>query len=439
MVILVSVVLVWGVARATGQDAQATQEFNDTTQPLHYADASTPKNNLVVDLNGATAYDDNVFGDNAHRVGGTLFQTGAHFGLDEERERSSLSVDYLPEFLFYTNVSGYNQVNQSLRFGARFALSPHFDLRFQDTGNYFTGISSPRLNESLTPQSGPPPSLNNTVLVPLSRELSNEGRVDADYQMSRRSNFDFFGSAGTRNFSGIDNPQENLFNTQVFSGGLAYTYRLTGTATMGISALHQNLRYGDSLDEIESPFLTFAWEGKSGFAASVYGGPQYVRMNDELVSPVILSGAPFSLITRNQGHQWEGGGGGSLGWRSAGTVVQASAQRLTSDGGGFFTSVMNTSGSFDVRRQLFRHWDLLVTGMIAQSKALSPLFGGSGLNDLSGGLKIERQLANNLVVQVGYEGAQQRVIGAFPFLVDMNRNYISLGFFYRLGRIPLGR
>jgi hypothetical protein len=437
--IFVSVVLVWTVARATAQDAQTTQQFDDAAQPLHYEDESAPKNNLVVDLNGATAYDDNVFGDNANRVGGTLIHAGAHFGLNEERERSALSIDYVPEFLFYTNVNGYNQVNQSLRFGAKYALSPHFELRFKDSGNYFTGIASPSLNENLAPESGPPPSLNNTVIYPLSRELSNEGRVDAVYQMSRRSGFDFYGSAGTRNFSGINNPQESLLNTQVFSGGLDYTYRVSRATTLGVSAMHQNLRYGDSLDKIESAFLTIAWEGRSGVTASLYGGPQYVRLNDDLAYLNVLPGNPFSPPIRDRGAKWEVGGGGSLGWRSARTAVQVSAQRLTSDGGGFFTSVMNSSANFDVRRNLSRRWDLLVTGTVAQSKALSPLFGGAGLNDQTGGLKIERQLANNLVAQVGYEAARQRVDGTFPFLVDMDRNYLSLGLFFRMGQIPVGR
>ena len=65
---------------------------------------------------------------------------------------------------------------------------------------------------------------------------------------------------------------------------------------------------------------------------------------------------------------------------------------------------MNSSVNFDVREHLSRRWDLLVTGMAAQSKALSPLYGGAGLNDQTGGMKIERQLANNLVAQVGYDG-----------------------------------
>lgn len=439
LLIYASLILVWGAFHPTVLAAQETQDDEDMSQPLHYADQSTPRNNLVIDLNGATAYDDNVFSDNAHRVGSSVFQGGAHFGLDEEREHSALSIDYLPEFLSYSKVDGYNQVNQNLRFAAKYALSRHLELSLKDSAQYFTGISSPRLNEDLSPETGPPPTLNSTVFVSLARTFSNEGRLDALYQMSRRTSLDFFGSIGTRNFSSIDSPQESLYNTQAYSGGVAYTYRLNSATTVGLSGLHQTLRFGESHDEIDSPLVTFAWEGKSGITASAYGGPQYVRLNDSLILPGVSSGTTVSSFSRESGTTWEGGGGGSVGWRSSRTVVQVSAQRLASDGGGIFTSVMNSSESFDVRRHLFRRWDLLVTAENAQSKALAALYGGAGINDQIGNLKIEWQLANNLVTQIGYEADRQRAIGAFPYLVDMNRNYLSLGFFYRVGRIPIGR
>jgi hypothetical protein len=450
VVIDVLFLLVGAAAWVAALPAQENQENTSTqqdreedpSQPLHYAnysEASTPKNILVIDFNGLTAYDDNVLGDNADRVGSAVFQGGAHIGLEEERNRSALSLDYLPEFLYYTNVNGYNQVNQSLRFGARYDLSRHFELRFEDTGTYYTGIASPRLNENESPASGPLPSLNNTVLIPLARELWDEGRVDAVYQMSRRSNFDFFGSAAVRNFSAIDNPLENLFNTQAFSGGLAYTYRLTATSTLGIMALHQNLRYGASLDRIESPLLTYAWQGKSGFTVSLYGGPQYVRLNDNLLLPNPPTSTTTFISVRQAADKWEGGGGANVGWRSPRTVVLGSAQRLSSDGGGIFTSVISTVESFEIRRHVVRHWDFLVGGENAQTTALSALFGGAVVNTQAGSLKIEREFAGNLVAQLGYVAGRQRVSGTYPFQVDMNRNYVSLGFFYRFKRLPLGR
>jgi hypothetical protein len=203
--------------------------------------------------------------------------------------------------------------------------------------------------------------------------------------------------------------------------------------------MHQNLRYGDSLDKIESAFLTFTWQGKSGVTASLYGGPQYARLNDSLFLPNLSSGTATSFLARETAVKWNGGAGASLGWHSARTVVQVSAQRFISDGGGVFTSVMGSSESFEVRRYLVRHWDLLLTGVNAQSKALSTLFGGAMLNGQTGRLMIERQIAANLVAQVGYLAGRQRVAGTYPFQVDMNKNYFSLGLIYRIGRIPLGR
>ena len=61
------------------------------------------------------------------------------------------------------------------------------------------------------------------------------------------------------------------------------------------------------------------------------------------------------------------------------------------------------------------------------------------LNGQTGSLSIERDIGTNLVAQVGYQAGRQRVSGTYPFQVDMNRNYVSLGFIYRFKSLPLGR
>lgn len=426
-------------AQDQGQTQGEGNQGEDTSQRLHYLDESTPENNLVVDLNGLTGYDDNVFGDNSNRVGSTLFQVGGHVGLSEVYGHSSLSLDYVPEFLFYDHAQGYNQVNQDFRFKGKYDFTRHLDLRVFDTVNYFTGISSPTLNNDLTFQSGPVPSLNSTVIYPLAREFSDEGRVDIDYQASRRSSFDFFGTAGVRNMAAVSDPEAYLLNTQEFSGGMAYTYRTTASTTVGVMGMHQNLRFGPSLDTVDTGFFTFAWQGHSHLSLNLFGGPQLLHFNDAFPSSLVEPGASGSSLTRAQGEKWDGGGGVTLAWQSPRTVVMLSGQRLASDGGGFFTSVINSVENFDVRRRLSRYWDLLLTGENSESKTTSSLFRGAGLTDQTGTVNFERQLSNNLVAQVGYEAARQRIIGTFPFLVNMNRNYVTLGFFYRVASRPLGR
>jgi hypothetical protein len=424
-------------AQETASAPQAPQD--DSSRRLHYADESTPENNFVFDLNELTAYDDNAFGDNAHRVGSSIVEGGAHFGFDVNHERSSLSLDYQPEGIFYFNVPGYNQANHNLSFNAKFELTHHFQLRFQDTGFYYTGISSPSLNSYASPQLSLSPSLNQTTLFPLARIFSDEGRVDAIYQSSRRSQFDFYGTAGNRNFSGVANPDENLFNTQIYRGGFDYTYRTSAASTWGLSALHQTLRFGTSLDDIETPALTYAWQGKSGVSFSMEGGPDYVRLNDFLYFPGVAGSAPAFVGIRGRDWKWEAGGGASIGWRSARTRLVITGQRAVSDGGGFLTAVMNNAGGFNLRQSLSRHWDFLLEGVAAYATSLSPLFPGAALADQTGSGKFERQINSHLVVQLGYTAARQRTFGSIPFLVDMNRNYVSLGLFYRVGQFPLGR
>ncbi len=436
---LLFAVITYSPARAQETQSAPESPQDDSSRPLRYADESTPQNNFVFDLNEQTAYDDNAYGDNARRVGSTIFQGGAHLGFQVDHERSQVSLDYEPEGVFYINIPGYNQANQNLSFNAKFEVAHHFQLRFQDTGYYFTGISSPALNSYTSPQLSLSPSLNQTTLFPLARIFSDEGRVDALYQPSRRSQFDFYGTAGNRNFSGVANTDESLFNTQSYRGGVDYTYRISATSTVGISALHQTLRFGPSMDQIETPALTYALQGKSGVSFSLYGGPEYMRLNDLLYFPGVAGSAPAVVGIRNRGAKWQGGGGASLGWRSARTNVVLTGQRTISDGSGFLTAVMNNAGSFDLRQSLSRHWDFLLSGVVARSTSLSPLFGDAAIEDQTGSAKFERQISSRLVAQVGYTAGRQRATGSIPFLVDMNRNYVSLGFFYRLGQVPLGR
>ncbi len=433
---------------ARAQETQSTPEApqDDSARQLHYADESTPRNNFVFDLNEQNAYDDNAYGDNAHRVGSSIIQIGAHFGVQVDHERTALSFDYQPEGLFYLNIPGYNQANQNMSFNAKFDVARHFQLRFQDTGFYYTGISSPAMNSYASPQLSLSPSLNQTTLVPLARVLSDEGRIDATYQASRRSQFDFYGTAGNRNFSGVANPDENLYNTQTYRGGMDYTYRMSATSTVGISYLHQNLHFGPSMDRVESPAVTYAWQGKSGASFSFYGGPDYLHLNDLLyVSgglaslPQGTASASSSLGVRNQASNWYAGGGASIGWRSARTSLVLTGQRAVSDGGGFLTAVMNNAAGFDLRRSLSRHWDFLLNAVAAYSTSLSPLFAGTAIEDQTGSAKFERQISSHFVAQVGYTAGRQRAIGAIPYQVDMNRNYVSLGFFYRARQVPLGR
>lgn len=444
--------LVWGAVctpRLAGQDsqdnhgAQDAAVDQDSSAPLHYADqAKTPKNALVIDLQGAAAYDDNVYRDNASRVGSMVLQGGGHVGLSIERERSALSVDYTPDFLAYTNVSGYNSTNQDLRFNAKYDVTRHFELRFNDTGAYYTGLYSPSMNGYTASPAPTLGGLNDTIFTALDHNFSNEGRLDAAYQWSRRSSIDFFGSVGTRNIGGASIPELFLFNTQVYTGGFAYTYRLTADTDIGFTAMHQNLDAGISHDEIETPMLTFSWESRGGVFVGVSGGPQYLRQHDTIYYPIFTGKTvlPTSYQLRhNTDQMWAGAGTVNVGWRSDRTVIEASAQRMTADGGGIFTAVINTTETLDVRRHLERQWDLLFSAQIAQSKALGAGYGGAGLNDQVGSIKLERQLSNRLVSQFGYEAARQRVIGGFPELFNMNRNYLSLGFFYRLGQIPMGR
>lgn len=438
--ILLSVLIVLaGLPSLSNARAQERKLSSDSqNQELNYSSESSSRNEVVFDLNGATAYDDNVFGDNQHRVGDEVYELGGRIGFHENRARSDFNLDYSPEAVIYRHVQGFNRANQALRFDGDWLAGRHFEFRLKGNSSYTTGVFFAAQNANFNAQNGPPPGLNSTTYTPLARSLANQARADAIYQFNPRWKFDFFAQIENQNYSGESGP--SLFNSVGEGTGAEISYRTSRTLAFGTQYLYQRVRFGSfELDQVHSVYFSIKLRPAARVNVNLFGGPQYALLDEYAVPNIVLSGSPSPTTPAGTSSQWEPAAGGSVTWRSPATAIEIGAQRVYTDGGGLLTGVMGTSEDANLRRRLVRKWDLLLRTGVARSSALGQVFANGSVDDQTAGAALEYHFMPTMTAQLGYNYIRQRISGTVPFLANMDRSYASFSLFFEPARIPLGR
>ena len=136
---------------------------------------------------------------------------------------------------------------------------------------------------------------------------------------------------------------------------------------------------------------------------------------------------------------FQGSGGGSITKEVGKTALNLSAQRIVSDGGGLYTSAINTNATFGVRRRLVGHWETNLYGGAGRSDA-SLFQNVNGKTDsLLGGIDFHRPLVGGAVFHVSYDTTHQLSKGSLPITASFDRNQVTIGFDYQFKPLPLGR
>jgi hypothetical protein len=171
------------------------------------------------------------------------------------------------------------------------------------------------------------------------------------------------------------------------------------------------------------------WEVAPHAVLNLYGGPQYSQAGGATPVRSILSTFSNTAITP--------AGGGSFTLRSDQTVVQLSAQRAVTNGGGILQTVTNSNEGLQVRRLLQRNFDVIVLATNAQSVELHSNGLGQGkVNTQTVGAALEHPLSESLGVHFEYDYQRQRVNQFVPFNTNLDRNTYTVSLFYRLGEHP---
>lgn len=426
---------------AGSSSAAEPKLFGNGEKPrADYAGRTYPRNVLSLSLSQETAYDDNVFNDNALRRGDVVFGFGGRLAFRQERKRFTFAADYQPDFLVYRETSVRNAVNHGLQLDLDYQVSPRFSVRLRDSAYHSFGMFHPRSSESFLPEMGLPTMLNDTLFTPLVTTFENNLRLDAVYQMSRRTSFNFFGGMMERDFGKEPRNGRDLKDNRGLNAGFQHRYRLGRSNAIGTLLLFQQYEFGDQSQlTVQSVLATFTHQFSPATSLEIFGGPQHTRMDERITMQLVLFGLPVTLSGRYLRHRWQPALGFTFTKQHERTAVQFSGRRTVSDGAGLLTGVRSTVLMASIRRRLGARWYATLNGNFAYTSALGSQLLDSHVASSSSGLALERTLTENLSARLAYNFIHQRHGGATPLLADVDRNRVSLGVFYRLSKLALGR
>lgn len=393
-------------------------------------------NGFRVEMHSAASYDDNILGDNAHRIRDYVFEEGGAISLWTTKPSWRLGLDYRPNALIYKTASNFNQLDQRLDFDSEFHAARHLLFKLRDSLDYATGVLEPQANGNLSLPGGGTSGLNNTVMAPFARQFGNEASGEIAYQMSLRSSLDFSGGHGFRRFKDIGNPNPNfatsLFNTQTdtFSGG--YNYRMTRHLTTSLEYRFENFRFSQLFHtRTQGGYLKLLWEASPLVTFSIYGGAEYADSLGQFQVPSTNPAQPGSTTVTLTTKHWSPGGGGSVTFRSNETVFRLTGQRLVADGGGLLAGVTNSYEGAEIRQRMGGRWDAILTASNARSVALQGPSGKGAVDTQAAGMAIEYPIAPNLSLHAGYNYLRQRSNQFVPFALNADRSRYTFGIFYR--------
>jgi hypothetical protein len=387
-----------------------------------------------------SAYTDNAVGPvNGHPVSDVSYSVSPTIALDETTTRSHLVLTYAPGFTFYQRESSLNQADQNASINFQYRLSPHvtFSARdgFQKSSSVF---NQPDLGAAGV-VSGGTQGPNQSVIAPITDQLSNSGNVGITYQFAANS---MVGASGTfTNLHYLDQGQVPGLYDSASQGGLAfYSVRISKINYFGATYQYQRLlsypTLGTNETQTQALLLFYTVYPMKGFSISVFGGPQYADSGPQFAT----TGSPASPASQS----WNPAAGGSVSWQGHLSSLAISYAHLISSGGGLIGAVKTDNVSASIRQQLRRTLNATVAGGYADNDILTaaPQTGGNG-HTVSGTASLQQQLGQHLNVQLGYTRLHQAYStqGAFavPVLAatpDTNREFVSIS--YQFSR-PLGR
>ncbi|PYU23090.1 MAG: hypothetical protein DMG32_16860 [Acidobacteria bacterium] len=402
---------------------------------LNYAGTSPPRNVLLLGLSAGSSYDDNIFGNNQHRVGDVDFLFGPSLSLHRDGRLLRLALSYQPYFQIYRKASEPNAVSQTLALDATYQATSRLSFRARGTAYYTTGLFEPGQNGEFVPGLGSPSSLNNTLFTPTVRQLTWSSRIDASYQARAHDSVGLFVGDSRLDFTQQVSSAGNLQNTDERQAGLLYEHRLSPHTTVGTNYLFEEIRFGlDSRTLVHSAFLSYAQQVSSSVTLSVFGGPQYSRLHEVVIFPF----GPFTFQVPIFQAGWNWAIGGTLTKRLDKTVFQLNAQRQVSDGGGFVGTVVGFSAGASMRRRVLG-WDAIWSGAYAKNSSLASGLSASEFQSETAGFGLSRSLAERLSFRVGYDFLHQRGTGQSPLFASFDRDLWSAQLSYQFQQIRLGR
>jgi len=402
--------------------------------PLRFEGEAGHENEAVLSVGAAAFYDDNVQATNAIRLADEAVSLSSHLGIEKQTSNLSFTFDYLPFFLIYRQISQLDRLNHSANTTLEYRLSPRFLLGLHDVFSYQNGVLPSITGTQI--QSGPPPptGLNQGIFSYTTRTLANVAGVDLTFAKSRRNSFTLSVGYDQRQYGNQTGAIESLYNGLGGNAGFQYQYRATKHTTLGLLLLHRDTTYrggttfgSTARTQIETGYLSLGSHLSPTVSVTVFGGPQYVRTLGAATSLTSLAG------------KWQGSGGASLTKEARQTALDFSFQRSVNDGGGLYTSVIDTNGSFGARRRLYGLWEgNVVVGVTRVDASLFQNANGT-TNAVTAGVDFSRPIRERSTLHISYDTTHQVSNGIIPIFSNFDRNQITIGFDFQVKAVSLGQ
>lgn len=414
--------------------AQPSVYGSGVQTPLRYAGEAAQANQLSLSMGASTFYDDNVLARNSQRLSDEAASFESHLTLSRQTENVTISFDYLPYFLLYRQIDQYDRLNHTADLNLTYRLSSHFNLGLHDTFSYQNGVFQSLTGQQIMSGLGSPTALNQMIFPYTTRTLSNMTGLDLTFVKSRRTSLTFSGGYNQRKFGNQAGSGQPLYNSRGLSGGLQFEYGVTDHTSFGLLLLHQDTTYqggevfgNQQRSQIESTFLSVGSRLSPTVTLTVYGGAQYVRTIGQFSVGYSVAG------------RFQGSGGGSITKEVRKTAMNLSLQRIVSDSGGLYTSVINTNASFGVRRRLVGRWEANWQGGAARADTSLFQLANGRTDAVTGGIDLSRPLSVGSVFHISYDTTHELSKGTLPISATFDRNQVTISIDYRLKAIPLGR
>lgn len=406
--------------------------------PLQFQGQATSTNLLTATLGVATLYNDNILTNNTDRVTDESLSLDSHVSVARNSEHVTIKFDYTPFFLFYRQYHAFNQLNHAADLNMTFRLSSGWLMRLHDAFSYQQGAYPAFAATTLTAGPASPTAVNSFVYSSAVRTLTNTPGVDLTFQESSRTSLTFSGGYSQERFGSpvSTGTSPTLYNESSFNGSVQYNYRVTPHTTFGLSLLYQDSSYqggalGNQRSQIGSTFASLSSRLSPNVSITIYGGPQYIKTLGQ-VEPI---GVPSARIPG----QVEPSGGGSITDEVRNTALNLAVERAISNGGGLYTSAVNTNISLGVRRRLVGQWQASL-GAAANESNTSLLQLGNGKTDsLIGTFSLSRTLGRATTFRVVYSRVDEVSKGNALAFANFDRDQVTVGIDYQLKEIPLGR
>lgn len=400
--------------------------------PLRFAGESVPTNQISLIFGASTFYDDNVLQQNRDRISDEGASFNSTLSFLRQTENLSFDLSYQPAFLLYKNTDQLDRLNDLGTLNLNYWLSPRFIIGLFDTISYQNGAFQSAGGQPILSGLSSPTSLNQSIIPYTVRTLGNTSGLNLTFVKSHRTSFTLSGSYNELKFGSQQTAGQTLYNSREASGGFQYQYRVTEHTSIGIAVLHQDYTFNGGTGfgssrrfQIESAFFSVQSHLTPTVTLALFGGPQYASSFGQAAGGGTL-------------RQFQGAGGGSITKEVRKTAVNVSILRVTSDSGGLYTLVENTTATFGVRRRLVGLWEANLRGGTTRINTSLLQLGNGAAESILGGVDLVRPFSNGTTFYVSYQSNHQTTSGTVPFATNYDRDFVTVGVDFRLKAIPLG-